>query len=252
MQRSRLLVVLALASGCHLVFPIEPQGETDAGTTGAAPRVFSSPGPAASLYGGYPKSFAITLAADEPGTTIYYTTDGSMPDMTSASSATPLKGITISANTMVRYFGVFDGVASDVASEMFSIDAASAQSNAGYLVTNVTLDGTSPVVIAARGAVLAAKASVQTWVQSNCAACAAQVVYGVDDMDQGCLFDGGPGVYPGNTVASKSFNVRAPMTPGVHEVKLAHIEQTSCAAAMAARSLATRPTLARIGVIIVR
>ena len=48
------------------------------------------------------------------------------------------------------------------------------------------------------------------------------------------------------------FMVKAPMAPGIHEVKLAHIEQTSCAAAMATRALATRPTVARIGVIIVR
>jgi hypothetical protein len=42
------------------------------------------------------------------------------------------------------------------------------------------------------------------------------------------------------------------MEPGVHEVRLAHIEQTSCAAAMATKALQTRPTLARIGVIVVR
>jgi hypothetical protein len=48
------------------------------------------------------------------------------------------------------------------------------------------------------------------------------------------------------------FNVRAPMAPGVHEVRIAHIEQTSCAAAMATNALQTRPTLARIGIIVVR
>ena len=129
---------------------------------------------------------------------------------------------------------------------------ATPQTNAGYLVTSVTLDGTSPTVIAAKGATLAARANVQVWVQSDCPACAAQVVYGVDDQDQGCLYDGGPGVYPGVTTAGKMFNVRVPMTPGVHEVRLAHIEQTSCAAAMATKALQTRPTLARIGVIVVR
>ncbi len=252
MWRSCLLPLLAVASGCHIVFPIEPQG--DAGQ-GVAPRVFSSPGPAAMIYGGYPKSFSITLAADEPGTTIYYTTDGSMPEAgspTTSNATTPVRGITISATSTVRYFGVSSGGPSMPVSEDFAISSTSPQTNAGYLVTNTTLDGTSPVVFAAPGSVLAARANVQVWVQSNCPACAAQVVYGVDDTDQGCLYDGGPGVYPGVTTTGKMFNVRAPMDPGVHEVRLAHIEQTSCAAAMAAKALQTRPTLARIGVIVVR
>jgi len=152
----------------------------------------------------------------------------------------------------VKYYGVSSGGRGPTTSEDFAISATSPQSNAGYLVTNVTLDGTSPTVIATKGATLAARANVQAWVQFDCPACAAQVVYGVDDQDQGCLFDGGPGVYPGVTTTGKMFNVRVPMTAGVHEVKLAHIEQTSCAAAMNAKALQTRPTLARIGVIVVR
>jgi hypothetical protein len=135
---------------------------------------------------------------------------------------------------------------------MFAIDTASAQSNAGYLVINTTLDGTSPVVVAAPGSMLSARATVQTWVQTSCAACSAQVVFGVGDVDQGCIYDGGPGVYPGVTVPNRTFTVRAPMTPGVHEVRIAHIEQNSCTQAMAAMALKTRPTVARLGVIIVR
>jgi len=219
--------MLALASGCELAFPIESYGGDDAGGdggTGTPPKVFSSPGPAAALYGGYPKSFTITLAADQPGTMIYYTLDGSTPDTSSSSSTTPVKGITISATST---------------------------SNAGYLITSVTLDGTSPVVIASAGSTLSAKANVQSWVQTSCSACAGQVVFGVDTTDQGCLSDGGLGVYPGTTVNGKAFTVKVPNTPGVHEVRVAHIEQTSCAAAMADMALANRPTRARIGVIIV-
>lgn len=254
MWRRCLLPVLALASGCELAFPIEPYGGDDAGGdggTGTPPKVFSSPGPAAALYGGYPKAFAITLAADQPGTMIYYTLDGSMPDTSSSSSTTPVKGITISATSTVKYFGVHNGATSDVVTETFSIDAATAQSNAGYLITSVTLDGTSPVVIASAGSTLSAKANVQSWVQTSCSACAGQVVFGVDTTDQGCLSDGGLGVYPGTTVNGKAFTVKVPNTKGVHEVRVAHIEQTSCAAAMADMALANRPTRARIGVIIV-
>lgn len=243
-------MLLVLASGCHVVFPIEPYD--DDGGTGTAPRVYSSPGPAPDIWGGYAKSFAITLAADQPGTTIYYTTDGSMPDMTSQSATTPVRGITVSTSSMVRFFGVASGAASMTTSEMFSIDSTSAQTNAGYLVTGTTLDGNTPVVFAAPGATLTARANLQTWVQTACPSCAAQVVYGVGTTDQGCVFDGNPNVYPGVTMNGKTFNVTAPTTPGVHEVRLAHIEQTSCATAMAAMALAVRPTVARIGVIIVR
>src|SRR6185503_14411929 len=115
MWRARLLALAALA-GCHIAFPIEPyDGDAALGTP---PRVFSSPGPAWVMYGGYPKAFSITLAADLPGTVIYYTTDGSMPDPASpatTSSTTPVGGITISATTMVKYFGDHNGARSQVA-----------------------------------------------------------------------------------------------------------------------------------------
>jgi hypothetical protein len=235
------------------VYPIESyEGDSAVGTP---PQVFSSPGPAAMLYGGYPKAFSIALAADQPGTQIYYTTDGTPPDLTSpttANATTPVRGITISATATVQFFGVQDGAQATTTTEAFSIDAAMAQTNAGYLVTNVTLDGTSPVVIAAPGSVLAARANVQAWVQTSCTGCAAQVVYGVGDTDQGCLFAGNPGVYPGITTNNKMFDVTVPATPGVHELRIAHIEETSCTAAMVAMALKTRPTITRIGAIIVR
>lgn len=253
-RRVRLLghgLVALVLSGCEIVFPIEPAKPDAAIDPGTPPKVYASPGAAPMIWGGFPKSFAITLAADLPGTMIYYTLDGSTPDLTSTSSVTPIKGITISATTTVKYFGVHGTGTSAVESETFTFDTASAMSNAGYLVTGVTLDGNSPVVIAPAGATLTGKANVETWVQAGCSACGAQVVYGIDKDDQGCLFDGGPGLYPGNTTNGKSFTLKVPSTSGVHEVKVAHIEQTSCAAAMNANSLATRPTIARIGVIIV-
>src|SRR5688572_28392209 len=100
----RLGMLLVLASGYHVVFQIE--GYDDDAGIGVPPRVYSSPGPAPDIWGGYAKWFAITLAADQPGTTIYYTTDGSMPDTTSQSATTPVRGITISTTSMVRFFGV--------------------------------------------------------------------------------------------------------------------------------------------------
>ena len=246
--------MLAITAGCHIAFPIDP----DLDASGTAPKVYSSPSPltpmATMLWGGYAKSFSITLAADQPGSTIYYTTDGSTPEIDSVTTSyadTPIRGITISASSMVKYFGVHEGASSAIVSEEFLIDPPTAQLNAGYLITNVTLDGTSPVVIASPGSVLGARANIQTWVQTSCPSCAAQVVYGVNDVDQGCIFEGNPNMYPGMTMTGKTFNVRAPMTSGVHNVMVAHIEETSCAAAMAAMALKIRPTLARIAIIVV-
>ena len=246
-------LVALLVSGCEIVFPIEPAGTTpDAAIDpSAAPRVYASPGAAPSIWGGFPHSFTITLAADLPGTNIYYTLDGTTPDMSSTNSVTPIPGITISATTTVKFFGMHGTGMSAPDSQTLTFDTASAQSNAGFLVTGVTLDGNSPVVIATAGSTLTGKANVQTWVQAGCTACAAQVVYGVDTGDQGCLFDGGPGLYPGTTTNGKTFAIKVPSTKGVHEVKLAHIEQTSCAAAMNTKALQTRPTVSRIAVIIV-
>jgi hypothetical protein len=256
MRRLCLLPVLAFASACHIAFPIDPyDGDAALGTP---PQAYSSPSPTPTLWGGAPKSFSITLAADQPGATIFYTTDGTPPDVnstTTMSSATPIRGITISANTTVQYFAMqSNGARGMTKAEDYKIDMMSATSNAGYLVTGVTLDGTSPVVIAAPGATLAAKASVQTWVQTGAGSNSAQVVYGVEDDDQGCLFDGQSGTYPGNSVASKAFNVKAPMTPGVYDVNIVHIEELSCATAIMKGAIkARRPyTLSRIGVIVVR
>jgi len=252
MWRSWIVPMVLIASGCEVVFPIEAPGNSDAGTDGSqgpGPRVFSSPSPAAGLYGGYPKALSVTLAADDPAATIDYTTDGSAPTIMSASAPSPAS-VSIPSTKTLRYFAANAAGQSTVSGEVYSV-VTTAQGLAGYLVTGTTLDGTSPVVLATPGQGLAAKANVEVWVQSSCSVCGAQIVYGVDDVDQGCLYDASPGVYPGVTTM-KSFNVVAPTTPGVHEVRIVHIEETSCLAAMNTMALANRPTDARISVIIVQ
>jgi hypothetical protein len=170
---------------------------------------------------------------------------------------TPVTGIAMSATSMLKYFGSTAGGDSPPVSEAYDVDTA-AQGVAGYHVTNVLLDGASPVIVVSPGQVVSgATAKVQAWVQGSCPMCAAQVVYGVDEDDQGCLFDSvrddsnGPGVYPGFT-RTATFKVTAPMMPGVHEVRITHAEQASCAAAMNMNSLITRPDQSRIGVLIVQ
>src|SRR5262249_39869282 len=194
----------------------------------------------------FAKSVAVTLAADDPTTVIYYTTDGTAPSHDSQQGMTPVTGIAMSATATLAYFGSTATGDSDPVSDFYDVTTA-AQSGAGYHVTNVLLDGTSPVVIVSPGQTLSgATARAQAWVQGGCPQCAAQIVYGVDTTDQGCLYDtqrddpNGPGVYPGFTHTA-TFEITAPMTPGVHEVRITHSEQTRCASAMSMHALITRP-----------
>ncbi len=218
---------------------------------GLGPPVYSSPSPAPALWASsYSLPLAVTLAATDPTTTIYYTTDGAAPSLSSPHAVSPVAGLAIGATSMLRYFGVNSNGQGPTTSDAYLVDATQ-QSKAGYLATDIKLDGTSPVVVATPGQVFNAVATFKMWVQSSCPLCSAQLVFGVDTTDQGCLSDSSPGVYPGVSATAAPFTVTAPMTSGVHEVRLAHIEQTTCATAMAAGALATRPNLVRIGVIVV-
>jgi len=253
----RIALVLIALGGCNVVFgfdDITPNPDASI----PPPNVFSSPGPRRHSMGyDFAKAVTVTLAADDPNTVIYYTTDGTTPSLESQHGMTPVTGIAMSATATLAYFGSSVGGDSPPASDAYDVDAA-AQGVAGYHVTNVLLDGTSPVIVVQPGQVVTgATAKVQAWVQGSCTMCAAQVVYGVDKDDQGCLFDSirddtnGPGVYPGFT-RTATFKVTAPMTPGIHEVRITHSEQTSCASAMSMNALITRPDQSRIGVLIVQ
>jgi len=261
MWRACVLPAIAFATGCHLAFPIEPFDEPESPGTpeGDGPSVFSSPGPAPMRWGGYAGPHAITLAAADPDTIIYYTTDGSTPTEASSSGTTPVGPIMIEATTTVSYFGVLDGAAGEIVTEEFAISPETAKPKEGYLVTNTTLDGTSPVVISPAGATLAAETDFEVWVQIGAPGNTAQIVYGVGEVAQDCLYSDDPSAYPGVTRPAHKFMVKAPSTKGVHEIRIAHIEELSCGDAVRAKPLLPpdpigtgRPTQARIGVIIVR
>ncbi len=250
------VIVALCTAGCNVVFGFDDIHPIDASVP--PPNVFSSPGPRDHAMGyDFPEAVTVTLAADDPATTIYYTTDGSPPSHDSKHGMTPVTGIAMSSTATLTYFGSAVGGDSAPVSETYDVITA-AQSVAGYYVTSVLLDGTSPVVVVNAGQVLSgATARVKAWVQTDCPACAAQVVYGVDTTDQGCLFDTsrdaptGPGVYPGFT-RTATFKVTAPMTPGVHQVRISYSEQTDCADAMAMNALVNRPDQSRIGALIVQ
>ncbi|TLX82724.1 MAG: hypothetical protein E6K98_05570, partial [Thaumarchaeota archaeon] len=62
------------------------------------PTVSASP-----VSGTYTSAQSVTLTASEPST-IYYTTDGSTPTISSTSGPSPVSGISISTSTTLKYF----------------------------------------------------------------------------------------------------------------------------------------------------
>ena len=252
-MRGRLIAIACSAIGCNVLFGFEEIHPVDANgdASGSAPRVFSSPGPHGGGYW-FVAPATVTLAADDPTTVIYYTTDGSMPTANSPHGTTPVKGISIPGSATLTYFGSAASVSAPV-SEQYVFDTTKTGS-AGYYIYNVTLDGTSPVLVVHPGQVVAgATATVKVWTGTGCGSCSMQVVVGVDDMDQGCIYDGDPGLYSSTALGVvRPFTVTAPMNTGVHPVRVGDIEQTNCALAMGSNTLKYRPDLSQIGVLIVQ
>src|SRR5581483_438042 len=116
------------------------------------------------FYASWSAPLHITLAADDPLTTIYYTTDGSTPTLTSAHALTPIIGLPISVTTTVTYFGINLAAQGVTTADVYDVDT-STQAVSRYMVTDTTLDGTSPVVVANPGQVLSASANWRIWVQ---------------------------------------------------------------------------------------
>jgi hypothetical protein len=204
--------------------------------------------------GNYATNYRVTLAADDPAAMIYYTTDGAAPSMASLHALSP--AIDVAATTRLRWFAAGAAGPETAHDDTYGVDAAN-QSKAGFVVYDANLDGQGPVATLAGGGTVTAQASFRLWYQSGgCSGgtfpCAAQLVYGVDKVDQGCLFDGGANNFAGSATQTKSFTVTVPATPGVHEVQVAQIEDLSCAMAMTAMTLKNRPNLVRIGILIVK
>jgi hypothetical protein len=242
----RFAVIALLASACWS--KPAPPGADDDGST--APRVFSSPGPAPTFFVAWAIPIRVTLAADDPEATIYYSTDGVPPSMSSPHDTSPVE-VSVSSSVQLSYFGV-TGLAGGTVTETFNIDTSN-QNTYGYVVTGTTLNGAAPVVTVAPGeTVNVGIANVQVWSNSGTTQYGAQLVYSVDASYQGCVFDGNWTSWPGKTFTNQTFTVKAPMTPGVHEVRVTHIYDGTCTQALADPALDTRPTVARIGVIIVR
>ena len=245
-------IALVALTGCNVVFgfdDIHPD----------APRTTASPGPhpfAGANTFFYVRPVAITLASDGPGTTMFYTTDGSTPTAASQSGLAPVTLTLEDGPTTLSYFGTNAGGSDGAHTDVYHFDATQTIQT-GYVVTDTALANGSPIAVVAPGGTVDGTAHVQIWSQSDCPSCALQLVYGVDATDQGCLFDtardaaDGPGVFPG-VEHDAAFTVTAPTAPGVYEIRVANNEQFTCDEAVAKNSLQSRPDVARIGVLVVQ
>jgi hypothetical protein len=217
----------------------------------ATARSYPSPGPAPRAWGDrFPAPFSVTLASDDYAAVIYYTTDGATPTTSSPHGPSPLTGINITNATTLKFFAVNSVGAEPVETVSYGGIDPGLQQGAAYIVFDSTFSGKGTTVVVPAGKTISAQTHYQFWVQQAFSFYRAQLVYGVDQQDQGCLEDEGPGAFPGVT-RTINYSLTAPSTPGVYDIKVAHTEQSSCSQAMSQNSIATRPTATKIGTLIV-
>jgi hypothetical protein len=229
-------------------------GANDAGPS-SPPTVTATPGPAPLLDSNfqwcdaYPGPFGPTLVADQSSATIYYTTDGTMPDAQSMHAASPVALPGGTTDFVLAYFALSNAGASPIAMDAYAF-SDTCKPTWGYLVTNTKLDGTSAVVDATPGQQLHGSASMHTWIQNGCAGCGTQLVYGIGMQNTGCYFATGV-TFPG-TMGTMTIDLTAPSAAGVYDVNVHYAEDADCPSAVADTSATWSLRKARIGVIVVR
>ncbi len=217
-----------------------------AGRCGAATVSFLAPPSPPHFYTGtwgyidaFARNYIASIGAEDPST-IFYTTDGSAPGPSSPHKPSPMTlGVSTSGMTLRWYAD--DGIPEGARSATIAIDAR-LQTYYGYLVDVADLGGGSPIAVVSPGATVNGTANWQAWTMPLCATCRYQLVYGVDDVSAGCLYDGAVGAWPGTSRLSAPFTMTAPATTGVHKVNVTYALQLSCATAMSQSPLGARPT----------
>jgi hypothetical protein len=199
-------------------------------------------------WGAFVRAIDWTIASEAPST-IRYTTDGSAPTSTSVGGASPVTFPVSASGTDVKWLSD-DGATEAVQTFRVMIDST-LQTKYGYVVEDLTLDGTSPVVVVSPGASLAGGAKYQAWVSTGCPLCRQQIVYGIESTPAGCLYDYSPSTWPGQS-GTGTIALTAPSTPGTYKVRVAFALQLSCSDALTtANPLGVEPTT-EVGIIVVK
>jgi len=97
----------------------------------------------------------------------------------------------------------------------------------GMTVSNITLNDSGEKVAVKPGSIVRGTLDYQVWNEAACPSCIAQIVIGVGDTVQDCIYFGFPGAYPG---ASGKGVVRftAPVFEGSYDVRYKRIKAYTC------------------------
>lgn len=173
----------------------------------------------------YARAIDWTIAAFDPAMSIFYTTDGTTPSLSSSSAkgsvtlpavadATAIRWIT-GPNDIVRTFNV-------------KVNPSIAEQ---FIVHRLAFDQTkTPVVRVKAGTTIAGTASIHIW-SDQCPNCILQIMVGIS-IPQTCLYNGVPNKYPGVAQDNVAFQIPAPATLGTYELKAAYNAHFSCAQAL--------------------
>ena len=160
---------------------------------------------------------------------------------------------------LVRY-KVMQEINCQVALNNYQIAPASSESSVGYIIVDqgatysalqtIRFNGDVPYVVVKPGTPVSYSSAIQVANDQQCPACQQQIVLGIGNTAQGCLFNNIPGPQPGfNGVGSLILN--APAVPGVYEVRYKNELQPNCASAMNAYNVGPPGTGRAIGTIVV-
>ncbi len=97
----------------------------------------------------------------------------------------------------------------------------------GMTVSNVTLNEAGEKVAVKPGSIVRGTLDYQVWTEAECPSCIAQIVVGVGDTVQDCIYFGFPGAYPG---ASGQGVIRftAPVFEGTYDVRYKRVKAYTC------------------------
>lgn len=103
----------------------------------------------------------------------------------------------------------------------------SKEEKSGMTVSNVSLNDAGEKVAVRPGSIVRGTLDYQVWTEGECPSCIAQIVVGVGDTVQYCIYFGFPGTYPG---ASGKGEIRftAPVVAGSYDVRYKRVKAFTC------------------------
>jgi hypothetical protein len=190
----------------------------------------------ATVWGKAPDLTFASLTASQ----IYYTTDTSVPTLSSAHAPSPLTLLGVANNTTIKWFS-FNGSQESVQSYVVTITTPSS-TDQGYLFEHTDLDGHGPTETVSANATITVNCDLQVWGSTGVSG---QVVYAIDTSATGCAFDGALSPFPGVS-GHKTFTLTAPSSAGTYNIRVSDYAQANCSAAMGFALTTSHPVIGKI------